>query len=553
MKSLRAGVMFCLVTILSLGLSFITVSGSQNPAEKSPGTTTSSAAPLKVDAPPTGMEAFQGGLKLFKEQKFVSAAANFEIAANTQATALLKSHAYAWLARTELHLHNLDEAEAAAQKALENARDSSNAQSAMAEIYFRQGKIPESQQLLIPLVKAQTGGARTYLALARISQALGNYKSAYSLVEAAHKMDPKDPDIENAWIYWMTREERLAEWKKKLEEGKFDDNKEKVTMEARIALLEDQQRNQNRACRLVSHVTKTETKLLPLLHDPQHIRGFGLTVKVNNTSASLMLDSGSSGILLSSKIAEKAGIGRVSDIPIWGIGDAGASNGYVGFASNLKIGELEFENCYITVIDTKRALQDDGLIGTNVFENYLVDIEFPDGKMRLSQLPPYPDELQVQPFLNSEQTSSAHLHNSWTPPEFADYEKVYRFDHMMLLPVGLNEAPPHLFLLDTGAFENTVSVAAAKEASKISEDSQVRVKGLSGEVKKVSTTGNVLLTFGHFQQHGNLIAFDMSGISNSVGIEVSGTLGISMLSLLEIKLDYRDNLVQFKYEAPRFH
>ena len=49
------------------------------------------------------------------------------------------------------------------------------------------------------------------------------------------------------------------------------------------------------------------------------------------------------------------------------------------------------------------------------------------------------------------------------------------------------------------------------------------------------------------------MAFDLSDMSNRVGIEVLGALGFAMLYLLDIKLDYRDNLVNFEYDATRFH
>ena len=156
------------------------------------------------------------------------------------------------------------------------------------------------------------------------------------------------------------------------------------------------------------------------------------------------------------------------------------------------------------MVDKKRPLKEDGLLGADVFEDYLVDLNFPDAKLGLTQLPAYPDELHAQTTLNSEPSTVNHLHNSWTPPEFADFDKVYRFGHMLLLPVGLNKAPAHLFLLDTGAFDNQVAPSAALEASKISQDYDIKVSGLSGEVKKVFTTGNLLLTFGHFQQRGKI-------------------------------------------------
>ena len=108
--------------------------------------------------------------------------------------------------------------------------------------------------------------------------------------------------------------------------------------------------------------------------------------------------------------------------------------------------------------------------------------------------------------------------------------------------------------MDTGAWDNFVSPAGAKGATKLHSDSDTIIKGLSGKVDKVYATGDVTLAFGNFkQQRHDLVAFDMTHISNDLGTEVSGSLGFVMLYLLEIKIDYRDHLVDFSYDPNRFH
>jgi hypothetical protein len=348
--------------------------------------------------------------------------------------------------------------------------------------------------------------------------------------------------------------ERVEEWRKRMAEGRFEDDEERQSLAAGIAVLEDRNKNVNRSCKLVNRVSATEAKLEPRMLDARRFGSYQLGVKVNGVKAMLELDTGAGGILVSSRVAEKAGLAKVADNLIGGIGDKGAANGYVAFAEKLQIGELEFQNCYVDVVDKKRTLDTDGLIGADVFASYLVDIDFPNRRLKLSQLPPYPDQAGEQASLQSEETVSAGLHDRWIPPEYKDFEKVYRFGHMLLLPVQLNKAPYRLFLLDTGAWDNTLSPEAAREASKLHKDTDIQVKGLSGQVKTVYTTGEIMLTFGKFQQRrSDMVAFDLSNTSNHVGIEVSGALGFAMLYLLDIKLDYRDNLVNFEYDATRFH
>jgi hypothetical protein len=78
------------------------------------------------------------------------------------------------------------------------------------------------------------------------------------------------------------------------------------------------------------------------------------------------------------------------------------------------------------------------------------------------------------------------------------------------------------------------------------------VKGLNGSVKNVFRADDLTFEFGHLRQRNlNVVAFDTNHISNSIGVEVSGTLGFAMLSSLDIKIDYRDGLVEFSYNPNR--
>jgi hypothetical protein len=134
------------------------------------------------------------------------------------------------------------------------------------------------------------------------------------------------------------------------------------------------------------------------------------------------------------------------------------------------------------------------------------------------------------------------------------YSQIFRFGHSLLIPTAVNQLPYKLFMIDTGAFDNAITPEAAREASKLYSDPNMRVKGLSGAVNEVYRADNVTLTFAHFrQQRQGLVSFDLTNISNSIGTEVSGTLGFAMLRLLDIKIDYRDGLVGFSYDPNRIH
>jgi hypothetical protein len=43
------------------------------------------------------------------------------------------------------------------------------------------------------------------------------------------------------------------------------------------------------------------------------------------------------------------------------------------------------------------------------------------------------------------------------------------------------------------------------------------------------------------------LSTDLTHTSDATGTEISGSLGFQMLGLLDIKIDYRDGLVDFNY------
>jgi hypothetical protein len=127
------------------------------------------------------------------------------------------------------------------------------------------------------------------------------------------------------------------------------------------------------------------------------------------------------------------------------------------------------------------------------------------------------------------------------------YTRVYRFGHSLLVPTRVGNVPDMLFVMDTGSVTNFISPAAAREITKIHDDPDMIVKGLSGSVKNVFSANKAVLQFGHVRQENqDMTAFDMTRMSEGEGTEISGFLGFVALRWLDIKIDYRDALVDFQ-------
>ncbi|MBO0799358.1 MAG: aspartyl protease family protein, partial [Blastocatellia bacterium] len=363
----------------------------------------------------------------------------------------------------------------------------------------------------------------------------------------------KDPDIKSAWARTLTREEHIKALKAYLSSDAGEDAEERERLEHSLAVLEDEAGRPMRPCRLATKMGPMETNLEKLLIDPTHIRGYGLRVNLNGASSKLLLDTGASGILVNRKIAEKAGIQPVLEQKVRGVGDKGPASGYLGYADSIKIGDLEFKDCYVKVID-KNTIGEDGLIGADIFSLFLVDIDFPNSKFRLSPLPPRPEESATPVALESRSPGFQKFYDPYVAPEMKSFTPVFRFGHSLLIYTRLNDLPAKLFLIDTGSFSNTISSAAAREVTKVSSDPNSRVKGLNGSVTNVFRADELTLQFGNLRQKNlDIVAFDTKAISDATGTEVSGILGFAMLRMLRIRIDYRDGLVDFEYDRNRLH
>lgn len=527
----------------------------------------SDSAPLKSDG--DAANALEEAMYLYRKNNLVAAIDKYQ-------QALQKSpaspDAYAGLTRIYLKQGNASLASDTANKGL-TLVDSGRLRVALGEVYFRQGKIPEAEQEWVKVINSGSPEPRAYLGLARVRNALSMYKKGKTMIDKAHELDPADPDIENYWVETLRLTDRIQYLENRLADTDTDSGEDRADTLRYLSYLKMRAGESGKRCRMVSHVTSTETPLVRLLMDPRHLRGYGLTVNLNGHNTKLMLDTGASGILVDRGAAEKAGVTRLMETKIGGIGDKGTKSGHIGTASSIKIGQLEFQDCPVEILENRSVVGEEGLIGADVFSDFLVDIDFQKEKLRLGELPKRPeDEAASAPpvSLHSEEEgasvpedadktvaagiakampSTSRFHDPYIAPEMKSYTRIYRFGHDLLIPTKVGSAPMKLFLLDTGALQNQITPAAAREVTKVRGDPDMIVKGISGSVKNVYSADKAVLQFGHLRQENqDLMAFDLTSLSQSAGTEVSGILGFTLLHLLDIKIDYRDGLVDFTYK-----
>jgi len=525
--------------------------------------------------------------QLYRAGKFVDAEASYRTLLRTDSKLV---PAQVGLVRTMLRQQRVDEAFEAVNAALAAQSDSAALLAAKGDVQFRRAEMANAELSYLAAKKLDHNEVRAYLGLATVYSAYSMYRMAYGELQIAHDLAPNNIDVRRAWLNTLPRKERLAALEAYLAEPHPDDAEETAGMTQYLEFLRATADKPAHTCRLISKVEQTETKLEKFdtldFEGGWHSRrysishGVGLAVGVNHQNVKLLLDTGAGGIMVSRKVADKAGLTRLSATRVGGIGDHGSQGGYLAVADHIQIGELEFRDCIITVPDQGFKIAGDGLIGADVFGSYLIDIDLPGMRLKLSPLPSRPEDTVAPTSLNSEGEDQTNVEqreqkdgNSTTPapmtsapalkdthrlpkdryiaPEMVDWTKVFRFGHNILVPTNVNDSKAMLFGLDTGAFSNFLSLRAARQVGNVTSDYSMGVRGLSGTVKNVYTA-KAVLRFGRLQLPNlDIVTFDLSSQSRRLGTELSGFLGFQMLQLLELKLDYRDGLVDFVYDPKR--
>jgi len=429
----------------------------------------------------------------------------------------------------------------AAQKAVADAPESAAAHEFSGEVRFRRGEFAEAETEFKSAAKLDSNYALAWWGLARVNECESLSKTALDNFRHAYALDPKDPRIFLDWASRLPAQQQADALEKYSAlagpgAGRSATESDPADLEQRLQFA--------RAFRgrpltvLASAYTKAEIPLLPLIGEKTHMRSFGLEVSLNGTIFRLAVDTGASGVVIPRRAAEKAGVTRLSQATMRGFGDSSKlSAGYRGVAERLRIGGVEYRDALISVADQDAVGTADGLIGTNVFAAFLVTLDFGAKKLRLDPLPGYrPGENQIQ--------------DRTIPPGMEHAARIFRFGHLLLLPTRVNTSREALFVIDSGADRTLISYDLAAEVSKLIRDSKMRMSGINGQIADLYQTGDLLLQFAGFEQKNlGMSSIDTWDQSRRIGTEISGFLGLPVLDLFTLTIDYRDGLVNFERPA----
>ncbi len=436
-----------------------------------------------------------------------------------------------WLVRAYLNQDQPGMAITEAEKLYEGNAGSAIACSAMGDIEFRQGHFESAAECYRKAIDSGQEFARAYLGLGKILESEKMLKSAKECFEKAFSLDPDDPDIirEEARYQKQSSKEREL-WIRYIEAAGYEDPAYLQNLES---WLERRKAWSGISLRRIREIPEhASIKLLHFYTEGKYNR-YGLKVKINGKkTARLLLDSGSSGIVVKRKFAKSAKVPFFGSENTRGLGDEGDRNTEIGLADTIEIGGLVFENYPISFAGSNISLAEDGLIGTDVFSRFLITLDFNDKKMLLDQLPDPPGI--------GENGSYSVYDYDWPPgPESNGYSP-FRFMHgKVLVPSLINgEEKVHL-ILDTGASYNVFSHELADRVN-YTDLPNMRLGGVSGAIKDVRRVEQITISLAGIEQGSHqTMAIDLGRVSHVLGTEIGGLVGYPFLQRCVIFLDYR--------------
>ena len=295
----------------------------------------------------------------------------------------------AWygLVRAELGLHQSREAYAAAEQALSKAPESAGAQTAAGLAMYRRGDVSKAEAYFRAALKIKPDYPGALTGMASVYATVSRFKTARDLHLAAYREVPEDPELMVAHANTLKGAEHIAALEQAL--ARFDPASEQAR-NLRVHIANDRAVGSRKLRRLVSPYSASQMKLFRIMDGPTRQRGFGISLLLNGKqTVKLLLDTGASGISVSPKLAEKAGLqvlgGEASEAKGIGDGKAQASLGYM--ASEVRAGDVIFADYPISVFRSAQNADHDGLIGADVFQRFLVKIDFPQLTMSLAARP----------------------------------------------------------------------------------------------------------------------------------------------------------------------
>jgi tetratricopeptide (TPR) repeat protein len=379
---------------------------------------------------------------------------------------------------------------------------------------YRNGRFGDAQAAYEQALALDAGSIPARLGLGRIADLLSEADLARTHYAKAFQTNPAHPGAVLAFASVVTGEARetLLDNFLALNHASIDDDQRNSDVKARLEI------ERKLAGRSVATVADPHREYhLPLSEFRTNAIPTGLMLRVRINGGrplNLQLDSGAQGLVLNPAAGRAAGLEMLAGAALFGFGSAQPTLAWVALAATVEADTLKIANVLVEVSDTKLIPQGDGLIGLEVFKDFVIRL---NARSR---------RLDLEPF----EIAGA----------CGDCNHAYRVDHLLLLHGNINGQAEGNFILDTGSPINLISRAMVTASGRTTQ-----LAGAQGnqEVGLRSTPVNFHIGPQSFLSF-DYATLDTERISAHHGTAIAGAIGYSLLRDLNVMVDYRRGLVK---------
>ncbi len=419
----------------------------------------------------------------------------------------------------------------AAEEGVQLAPQDAYSYVALGDALFREGEFDRAASSYARARVLQPDLARGHLGYGNVMLTQAKRLSARESFRKAYSLDPEDPDIMKCWATVLPRSsEEIALWERFSKEATY---LEPEYLQDVGAFTQYCRRKEGHNQTMLRHSAPTVQIPLKRGREPQRsLPHWFVEVQINGgKKRKMLLDTGASGLLVAVEVGKKDGVETIVESHVRGAGDEGARKAWLGWAEKVAIGEVTLGNCLIALAQRRTWHGNaDGIIGTDVFDDFRITLDLPHSVLSLERLPEQPDRFCCD-----------------AASESGDgFTKIRLLGSRILTPGVINDQLAGYFLIDTGAEQSLIDDEPAAASTK-TRSTPFGLRGISGKVKGVKEASEIVLQFaGVRQKHEGMLSMDMADLSDSFGTELKALIGCSLLEHTVLTIDYRNAFIKVK-------
>jgi tetratricopeptide (TPR) repeat protein len=388
------------------------------------------------------------------------------------------------------------------------------------EIEFRRGHFAEAESFYREAVKLDPKNARGHSGLGKLAMARVKTKEGIQELSRAVDLDPKVPLYHLHLSDALGIDKKYAEQRKHLEEylRLNPDDEDRIT-EAKAGL-------EMLKAFGAEEIGAIDAPAMPApIRFQKSLNLIFASIKVNGKGPyDFAIDTGATQTVISEKLAKDAGLQLVTSTVVYGIGGAGKVETKLYKMKELVAGDVTVKNTPVgTFNDPLIAQVADGILGTSIFSDFIVTVDYPAGQLLLTR-------------------------KRQAAPAGAEVLPVWFFSNLLLLPLDVNGKRGN-FIVDTGAVTTVLSLGMAAQLGVDEKTPGAKVNmgiagvgGFEGVVLKIPDV--TFKTGKNTEEFPQVVAIDLKQISKTIGTEVAGIIGYDFFSDYRLTLDYNGGTLQ---------